>query len=58
MTEAQKNRKLHDLLKKLEYNQVVIFVNKVKRCKQLNTLLEECKFESMCIYAGLDQKER
>jgi ATP-dependent RNA helicase UAP56/SUB2 len=58
MTEAQKNRKLHDLLKKLEYNQVVIFVNKVKRCKQLNTLLEECKFQSMCIYAGLDQKER
>jgi ATP-dependent RNA helicase UAP56/SUB2 len=50
LSEAQKNRKLNDLLKKLEYNQVVIFVNGVARCKQLNTLLEECNLPTMCSY--------
>lgn len=58
LSEAQKNRKLNDLLKKLEYNQVVIFVNGVARCKQLNALLEECNLPTMCIYGGLPQEER
>jgi ATP-dependent RNA helicase UAP56/SUB2 len=33
LTEAQKNRKLNDLLDALDFNQVVIFVNGVRRCK-------------------------
>jgi ATP-dependent RNA helicase UAP56/SUB2 len=58
LSEAQKNRKLNDLLDALEFNQVVIFVNGVRRCKELDKLLKECQFPSMCIYGGLDQKER
>jgi len=58
LTEAQKNRKLNDLLDALDFNQVVIFVNGVRRCKELNKLLIECNFPSMCIYGGLSQEER
>jgi ATP-dependent RNA helicase UAP56/SUB2 len=58
LTESQKNRKLNDLLDALEFNQVVIFVNGVRRCRELDKLLKECNFPSMSIYGGLDQKER
>jgi len=42
----------------LEFNQVVIFVNGVRRAKELNKLLNECNFPSMVIYGGLAQEER
>jgi len=58
LQEAQKNRKLNDLLDALEFNQVVIFVNGVRRCKELNKLLTECNFPSMAIFGGLEQDER
>eukprot|EP00343_Euplotes_focardii_P009425 CAMPEP_0205823488 /NCGR_PEP_ID=MMETSP0206-20130828/16845_1 /ASSEMBLY_ACC=CAM_ASM_000279 /TAXON_ID=36767 /ORGANISM="Euplotes focardii, Strain TN1" /LENGTH=434 /DNA_ID=CAMNT_0053120713 /DNA_START=12 /DNA_END=1316 /DNA_ORIENTATION=- len=60
LEEPQKNRKLNDLLDALEFNQVVIFVNSVRRCKELNKLLNECNFPSMCIHGGrtLSQGER
>merc|ERR1719356_477146 len=58
LTEQQKNRKLNDLLDALEFNQVIIFVNGVRRCKELNKLLQECNFPSMCMYGGLKQEER
>lgn len=58
LEEKQKNRKLNDLLDALEFNQVVIFVSKVQRCKELNKLLVECNFPSICIYGGLNQTER
>lgn len=58
LEEAQKNRKLNDLLDALDFNQVVIFVNSTSRCKELNKLLIQCNFPSMCIYGGLDQAER
>jgi len=58
LQENGKNRKLNDLLDALEFNQVVIFVNGVRRCRELNKLLTECNFPSMCIYGGLDQQER
>jgi len=58
LSESQKNRKLNDLLDALEFNQVVIFVNGVRRCKELDKLLKECNFPSMAIFGGLDQKER
>jgi ATP-dependent RNA helicase UAP56/SUB2 len=56
--EAQKNRKLNDLLDALDFNQVVVFVNGVKRCRELNKLLIECNFPSMCIYGGMPQEDR
>jgi len=58
LTESQKNRKLNDLLDSLDFNQVVIFVNGVRRCKELNLLLNECNFPSICIYGGLAQDDR
>jgi len=58
LTEAQKNRKLNDLLDLFDFNQVVIFVNGVRRCKELNKLLVECNFPSMCIHGDLQQEER
>jgi len=58
LTEAQKNRKLNDLLDALDFNQVVIFVNGVRRAKELNKLLMECNFPSMAIFGGLEQDER
>lgn len=36
LDEGDKNRKLNDLLDALEFNQVVIFVSKVKRATELS----------------------
>merc|ERR1711934_687602 len=58
LVEAEKNRKLNDLLDALEFNQVVIFVSKVARANELNRLLTECNFPSICIHAGMKQDER
>ena len=58
LKEEEKNRKLNDLLDALEFNQVVIFVSKVARAKELNRLLTECNFPSICIHAGMRQEER
>uniref|UniRef100_A0A7S0LE33 RNA helicase n=1 Tax=Coccolithus braarudii TaxID=221442 RepID=A0A7S0LE33_9EUKA len=58
LNEDQKNRKLNDLLDALEFNQIVIFVNGTRRCKELNKLLIECNFPSECMYGGLKQEER
>eukprot|EP00814_Leptocylindrus_danicus_P010378 CAMPEP_0116025232 /NCGR_PEP_ID=MMETSP0321-20121206/12906_1 /TAXON_ID=163516 /ORGANISM="Leptocylindrus danicus var. danicus, Strain B650" /LENGTH=431 /DNA_ID=CAMNT_0003497347 /DNA_START=83 /DNA_END=1378 /DNA_ORIENTATION=- len=58
LAEAEKNRKLNDLLDAIEFNQVVIFVSKVARAKELNRLLTECNFPSICIHAGMRQPDR
>jgi ATP-dependent RNA helicase UAP56/SUB2 len=52
------NRKLNDLLDALEFNQVVIFVSKVARANELNRLLDDCNFPSICIHSGMKQEER
>ena len=48
LQENEKNRKLNDLLDALEFNQVIIFVSKVNRAVELNKLLVECNFPSIC----------
>lgn len=58
LAEAAKNRKLNDLLDSLEFNQVCIFVKSVNRATQLDKLLRDCKFPSICIHSGLPQPER
>jgi hypothetical protein len=58
LNENEKNRKLIDLLDALEFNQLVIFVNSVPRASELNKLLVECNFPSLCIHSGLKQDER
>ena len=58
LTEAEKNRKLNDLLDALMFNQVVIFVKSVQRCTYLDKLLTECNFPSISIHRGMSQEER
>jgi len=58
LSEVEKNRKLNDLLDALDFNQVVIFVKSVSRAAELNKLLVECNFPSICIHSGLSQEER
>ncbi|KAL6076898.1 DEAD-box ATP-dependent RNA helicase 15 [Balamuthia mandrillaris] len=58
LQESEKTRKLVDLLDALEFNQCVIFVGSVKRAAELNKLLVECNFPSICIYGGMKQEER
>ncbi|TMW68824.1 hypothetical protein Poli38472_006292 [Pythium oligandrum] len=58
LQETEKNRKLNDLLDALEFNQVVIFVSKKNRARELNRLLNECNFPSICITSDLTQEER
>ncbi|KAK6782239.1 hypothetical protein RDI58_020035 [Solanum bulbocastanum] len=58
LSETEKNRKLNDLLDALDFNQVVIFVKSVSRAAELNKLLMECNFPSICIHSGMSQEER
>lgn len=58
LQEPEKNRKLNDLLDALDFNQVVIFVKSVSRAAELNKLLVECNFPSICIHSGMSQEER
>lgn len=58
LSENEKNRKLLDLLDALEFNQVVIFVAKVARANELNRLLDDNNFPSICIHSGMKQEER
>jgi ATP-dependent RNA helicase UAP56/SUB2 len=58
LRENEKNRKLIDLLDALEFNQVVIFVKSVARASELNRLLAENNFPSICIHSGMPQEDR
>jgi hypothetical protein len=56
LPEKEKNRKLTDLLDSLEFNQVIIFVSKPTRAVELNRLLEECNFPTMCIHGKMKDR--
>ncbi|KAI3997619.1 hypothetical protein MKX01_011036 [Papaver californicum] len=58
LTELEKKRKLNDVLDALDFNQVVIFVKSVSREGELNKLLVECNFPSICIHSGMSHEER
>jgi ATP-dependent RNA helicase UAP56/SUB2 len=58
LAESEKNRKLVDLLDALEFNQLVIFVRTVNRAAELNKLLQDCNFPSVCIHSVMNQEER
>ena len=58
LTEEQKTRKLHDILDAIQFNQVIIFVNRVDRAKALNKILNQNAFPSVCIHARMPQEER
>ncbi|KAI3920735.1 hypothetical protein MKW98_005561 [Papaver atlanticum] len=58
LSELEINCKLNDLLDALDFNQDVIFVKRVSREAELNKLLVECNFPSICIHSGMSQEER
>ena len=58
LKDAEKNRKLFELLDVLEFNQVVIFVKSVQRCMALAQLLIEQDFPAIAIHRGMAQEER
>jgi ATP-dependent RNA helicase UAP56/SUB2 len=58
LTESEKNRMLNKILDDIEFNQVVIFVSKLNRARELSKLLKDCMFPSICIHSGLKQEER
>ncbi len=57
LREDKKGRKLIDLLKKLKFDQVVIFVNSVSRCTILCELLTEQNFPAVEIHHEMPQEE-
>merc|ERR1711902_283423 len=58
LKDAEKNRKLFELLDALQFNQVVIFVKSVQRCVALAQLLIEQNFPAIAIHRGMSQEER
>ena len=58
LKENEKNKKLNDILDMLQFNQVIIFVKSISRCRELNKLLNECNFPSIAIHGDLEQEER
>jgi len=58
LSEAEKNRRLNDLLDELMYNQVIIFVKSTVRATELDRLLRECNFPSIAVHSGVSQEER
>lgn len=58
LSEAEKNRRLNDLLDTLDYNQVIVFVKSTVRATELNRLLSECGFPSVAVHSGVSQEER
>jgi len=58
LSEKEKNRKLTQLLDALEFNQVVIFVRTTSRARELNKLLIDCYFPSICVHSQMQQDER
>lgn len=58
LKENEKNKKLNDILDMLEFNQVIIFVKNINRCRELDKLLRECNFPSIAIHSDLEHEDR
>jgi len=58
LPENEKNQKLVDLLDALEFNQAVIFVKSVRRSVELDKLLCDAHFPSICINSDMPQDKR
>jgi len=58
LDENQKTKKLMDILDQVDFNQVVIFVSNKDRAFQLNKLLEDNNFPSVCIHGNPMKQEQ
>lgn len=58
VSEKEKIQSLINLLKKLQYNQTIIFCKKVERARTLNDLLNQIELKSITIHGRMPQEER
>lgn len=58
LKEEDKNKCLITYLKKIPYNQVIIFVKSVRKAKLLNKLLLTLEMNSLTLHSKMQQKER
>ena len=58
LKEDEKNKKLLDVIDKVQFNQVIIFVNNIQRCEALSDILSQNGIPSIAIHADLPQEER
>lgn len=58
VTEDEKTRKLTELLDSIDFNQLIIFVSKVPRAKELTNLLKDSNFPAACMHGRMKQEER
>ena len=58
LKEDEKNKKLLDVIDKVQFNQVIIFVNNIQRCEALCDILNQNSIPSIAIHADLPQEER
>lgn len=58
LQEAEKNRKLTDILDNLDFNQIIIFVKSVDRCDALRKILKGQGFPVISVHGRMPQEER
>lgn len=57
-TEADKSRRLVDVLDTVDFNQCIVFVSTVERCEALTGLLNKLKFPAKAMHSRMEQSER
>ncbi|CAF3949220.1 unnamed protein product, partial [Rotaria sp. Silwood1] len=58
LNEYEKNAKLSDLINKIKFNQMIIFVESARKCNALSKLLTEQNISTVEIYRGIPKEER
>ena len=58
LDEDKKLAKLNQILDMVEFNQIIIFVKNIRRCKTLAKVLNDSSFPSVAIHSDLPQEER
>jgi len=58
LLEEEKNRKLIDILDKIDFNQVFVFVSSFNRAHHLDKVLKEEGFPSICLHGKMNQDNR
>lgn len=58
VTEAEKTRRLTEILDAVEFNQAIVFTSSVERCEALNRQLQQMKFPSQAVHSRMEQEAR
>ena len=55
VTDREKNSQICRILDKVEFDQVLIFVNSIERCLRLTDLLKDQNFPAIDMHSGMSQ---